>query len=326
MTAGMLRVGLIGCGHIALLHARAIADDSRLEPWAYADTRLDAAQSYLRDHGGSYATADALEVINDPDVEIVVIATHHDSHAELAIAAARAGRHILLEKPMAISVGDAGAIAAAVRKAGVCLQVNYKFRLEKAVNQARCALADPRLVIVQLAMPRIDPHSGDAWVFDPVRGGGLVAGTGTHLLDLMSWLCRSEPVAVTAAAAAVGDRADDLPDITVGTVEYASGALASVVLADVGDNPVLSKWSCQIYDGSRSVVLTDRLLRVTHSNSAAPEQDADRHRPASMLSALANSIVTGASPVAGPEDGVRAVRLASAFIEAATLGRRVVLT
>jgi predicted dehydrogenase len=324
MSTQQLRVGLIGCGHIALLHARATAADPRLQPWAYADTRIEAARSFLRDHGGSYATADALDVISDDDVDIVVIATHHDSHAALAIAAAKAGRHILLEKPMATSVTDALAIEAAVQDAGVCFELNYKFRLERVVNQARNALRDPRLVIIQLAMPRIGAHSADAWVYDPLRGGGLVAGTGTHLLDLMSWMCRSEPVAVTSTTAVVGDRVDGLPDITVGSVEYASGAVGSVVLADVGDNPVLSKWSCQTYDGSQSVVLTDRLLKASFSNGA-PQQETLSKLPPSMLAALADSTLDGTAPIAGARDGVRAVLLASALADSAALQQRITL-
>jgi predicted dehydrogenase len=325
VTTEKLRVGLIGCGHIALLHARAIAADPRLEPWAYADTRVDAARSFLRDHGGQYASNDGFEVIADDDVDIVVIATHHDSHAPLSIAAARAGRHILLEKPLATSVHQAESIAAEVEKAAVCCQVNYKFRLERSVIQARNAIRDPRLVVIQLAMPRIGPQSDDHWVFDPIRGGGLVAATGTHLLDLALWLSRSEPVAVSGVAAAVGARTDGLPDITVGSVEYASGAVASVVLADVGENPVLSKWSCQIYDGSQCVVLSDRLLTVSFSDGLSPAEDPTGDPPASMLAALADSILEGTPPVAGVDDGVRAVRLATALAESARLRRRVTL-
>jgi len=320
-----LRVGLIGCGHIAALHAEATAADARFEPWAYADKRVPLAQGFLREHGGRYSSADALEVIRDDDVDVVVIATHHDSHASLAIAAAEAGRHILLEKPMAISVDDALAIAAAVKEADVAFELNYKFRLTRAVNEARNVLTDPRLVVAQLAMPRIVPDSDDAWVYDPVRGGGLVAGTGTHLLDLISWMCRSEPVGVTSVASGLGDRASGLPDITVGSIEFASGAIASLVLADVGDNPVLSKWSCQVYDGRQSVVLSDSLVKATFSDGAQHDDAVAQRLPRSMLEALGNAILDGAAPIAGVDDGVRAVRLAAALAESADHGERVAL-
>ncbi len=206
MTAAPLRVGLIGCGNIGVYHARAARADPRLELIAYADVRLDAAQRFLSEYGGRYATAEPQELIGDDDMDIVIIATHHDSHEPLALAAAAAGRHILLEKPMATSGPAAEAIREAVRSAGIGCAINYKFRLDHAVRQARAAMTSPRLVVVQLAMGRIGPASDDHWVYDPVRGGGLVMSTGTHLLDLLAWMSRSEPVACSASAAVVGSR------------------------------------------------------------------------------------------------------------------------
>jgi predicted dehydrogenase len=323
MTAQPLRVGLIGCGNIGVYHARAVRADPRLELVAYADVRLEAAQRFLAEYGGRYATAESQQLIGDDELDIVIIATHHDSHEPLAIAAAAAGKHILLEKPMATSVAAAVAIRDAVRSAGTGLAINYKFRLDHAVRQARQSMADPRLVVVQLAMGRIGPHSDDHWVYDPVRGGGLVMSTGTHLLDLLAWMSRSEPAACSASAAIVGSRPAGLADISVGTVEFESGALGSVVLADAGENAVLSKWSCQVYDGSRSVVLSDRLQAATYSDPEARAELPADVVPSSMLGSLADFVLTGRPPVAGADDGVRAVRLAAALAESAASGQQV---
>jgi predicted dehydrogenase len=323
MTAQPLRVGLIGCGNIGVAHARAAQADPRLVMAAYADVRLEAAQRYLAEYGGRYATADPQELIGDDDLDIVIIATHHDSHEPLACAAAAAGRHILVEKPLATSVAGALAIRDAVRSAGVGCAINYKFRLDHAARQARASMPDPRLVVVQLAMGRIGPASDDHWVYDPVRGGGLVMSTGTHLLDLLAWMCRSEPVACSASAAVVGTRPAQLPDITVGSVEFESGAIGSVVLADAGENAVLSKWSCQLYDGTQSVVLSDRLQAATYSDPEIRAAAPDNGTPSSMLGSLADYVLTGRPAVADADDGVRAVRIAAALAESAATGRQV---
>jgi predicted dehydrogenase len=325
VTTAPLRVGLIGCGNIGLYHARAAHADPRLDLIAYADVRIGAAQSFLQEHGGRYATADAAELIGDDDLDIVIIATHHDSHASLALAAAAAGRHILLEKPMATSVADATAIRDAVEEVGIRCAINYKFRLDLPVLLAREIMPNPRLVVVQLAMGRIGPGSDDHWVYDPVLGGGLVMSTGTHLLDLLSWMCRSEPIACSGSAAMAGDRPAGLADITVSSVEFASGALGSVVLADVGENAVLSKWSCQLYDGTASVVLTDRLQVATHSSLGNLTPPASADPPSSMLGSLADAVLHDRPVAADADDGVRAVKLAVALAESATSGLRVQL-
>jgi predicted dehydrogenase len=325
MSTPPLRVGLIGCGNIGLYHARAARADPRLELVGYADVRLEAAQSFLAAHGGRYATASAAELIADDDLDIVIIATHHDSHAGLALAAAAARRHILLEKPMATTVADATAIRDAVQAAGVRCAINYKFRLDHAVMRARDAMPAPRLVVVQLAMGRIGPASDDHWVYDAVRGGGLVMSTGTHLLDLLSWMCRSEPIACSGSAATAGDRPGGLADITVSSVEFASGALGSVVLADVGENAVLSKWSCQLYDGAASVVLSDRLQLATHSAQGTLTSAAFSDVPASMLASLADGILENRPVAADADDGVRAVKLAVALDTSAASGLKLQL-
>jgi predicted dehydrogenase len=228
-----------------------------------------------------------------------------------------------MEKPMATSPAAAVRIRDAVAAANVGFAINYKFRLDLAARQARAGMTDPRLVVVQLAMARIGPHSDDHWVYDPVRGGGLVMSTGTHLLDLLAWMCRSEPVACSASAAVVGSRPAGLADITVGSVEFASGALGSIVLADAGENAVLSRWSCQVYDGSGSVVLSDRLQTATYSGPDGGTGLAGGEVPSSMLGSLADFVLTGRPPVAGAGDGVRAVRLAAALAESAASGRQV---
>ncbi|HEY7147636.1 MAG TPA: Gfo/Idh/MocA family oxidoreductase [Streptosporangiaceae bacterium] len=325
MTARRLRAGLIGCGNIGLYHARAAAADPRLELVAYADARPEAARTFLAEHGGRYATADTGELIGDDGIDIVIIATHHDSHAALALAAAGAGRHILLEKPMATSVADALAIRDAVLSAGVSCAINYKFRLDQPVRQARDSMPAPCLAVVQLAMGPIGPASDDHWVYDPVRGGGLVMSTGTHLLDLLCWVCRSEPAACSGSSSVVADRPAGLADITVSSVEFESGALGSVVLADVGENAALSKWSCQIYDGTSSVVLTGRLQVATYSAGPPPAPRGPAGLPGSMLGSLADAVLTGSPVAADVHDGVRAVKLAAALADAAASGQRVLL-
>jgi predicted dehydrogenase len=318
----MFRVGIIGCGHISRGHAMAARDDDRLEVVAYADVVLQAANNVRDEFGGEYTTDDADRLIADDSLDIIVISTHHDSHAALAIAAAEAGRHILLEKPIATSTLDAQAIARAVDSAGVKLAVNYKFRLEDAVRRAHAAIAHPRLLLAQLAMPPIEGDGPGAWVFDPVRGGGLVMSTGTHLLDLLLFLSGSDPTSVQARSVDFFDRPHGSADVLSGQISFANGSLANIVISDAGEDNVLSRWSCQLYDGPQTAILLDRLGRVVFAESMDADADLDA-APATMLASLADAIATGGEAAANAWDGVAAVRLAESLTEAAVSGSSV---
>jgi predicted dehydrogenase len=174
-----------------------------------------------------------------------------------------------------------------------------------------------------LAMPQITPAAPDHWVWDPVRGGGLVIATGTHLLDLVCWCARSEPIRVSAAGVTVADHPAGFGDGLVGTVNFRSGAVASVILANLGDTELLSKWSCQLFDGARSATVFDRLRKIetwgAHAVDAVPG-------PTSMLSSLADAILKGAPLEADGLDGRRATLLATGLMEAARTSRVVELT
>lgn len=314
-----IRVGLIGCGGIARYHMQCAGRDPRVSIVAYADIRAEAAHAFLAEYGGEYATGSSDELIADDTLDAVIIATRHDSHAPLATAAAEAGRHILLEKPMATTGADAMRIARAVERTGVLLTLNYKFRLEPAVRQARAAISAPQLLVVQLAMGAITEASSDAWIFDSEAGGGLAMATGTHLLDLVLWLARSTPVRVTGAAAARPGAMS--PDIVAGTIEFESGAVASAILADAGENPYVSKWFCEIFDGASSAVLYERLTRVQLRQADRAPATVGVEGPPSMLLSLASAILDARELDVGPTDGVNAVLLSEALVESAASGR-----
>ncbi|HOQ28449.1 MAG TPA: Gfo/Idh/MocA family oxidoreductase, partial [Armatimonadota bacterium] len=98
----MINLGLIGCGALGKIHAQCIAQIPEARFVAYVDKVEDAAEAALKQFGGDYATTDVETLLCDDSVDAVYICTRHDSHASLAIAAARAGKHILIEKPLAL--------------------------------------------------------------------------------------------------------------------------------------------------------------------------------------------------------------------------------
>src|SRR5205823_10458976 len=123
-----MRAAIIGCGAIAEEHVQCIAQLDGIEAVAYCDVMMDRAAIFLQKYGGSYATDDAERIFRDDSVDVVYICTLHDTHAPLAIRACEAGKNVMLEKPMALTLEECYAIGEAVERSGVTLMTAFKLR------------------------------------------------------------------------------------------------------------------------------------------------------------------------------------------------------
>ena len=139
-----LRFGVIGCGGIATeVHCPNLAAIPGACTWAYCDLEESKAQRLLEVHGGEYFTADAERIVDDPNIDAVLIQTGPRMHPALVQAAARAGKHVFVEKPIAIELADALATVQAVESAGVRFQHGTCNRLAPMVKQAKRMCAHP---------------------------------------------------------------------------------------------------------------------------------------------------------------------------------------
>lgn len=190
-----LGVAVVGCGSTA--HRRHLATWSTLDGCRLvavvsrdADRRADAARMY----GAAHAIADWRDLAGMPEVDIVDICTPHPTHAEIACALARAGKHILCEKPMAVTLAEAQAMTEAARAAGVVLLPFHNMRL---LGAARAAIdlvrqgAVGRPLLIRGIMAHGGPDARDPrrqWFLEAGSGGGAVLDLGPHLFDLCAVL------------------------------------------------------------------------------------------------------------------------------------------
>ena len=134
---------LIGCGSMGRSHLRSARAVEELNFVGYVDAVEEAAASACQEFGGRYHTTDVETVWRDDGIDAVLIATHHDSHTPLAIQAAAAGKHIFLEKPMALTIEECLEIEEAVASAGVKLMVGFKFRFAPLVAKVKEVISRP---------------------------------------------------------------------------------------------------------------------------------------------------------------------------------------
>jgi len=315
----MIRLGLIGCGSIGRTHAECVAKIDGAAFAAYADVRAEAAETLLADFGGDYATAQPQRVLADDGIDAVYIATRHDSHAALAMAAARAGKHILLEKPLAMTLEDCERIAEAVETHGVFLMPAFKLRYYPLVQRAREFVPHPQVLVGQVMDNR---WGDDHWAQDPVTGGANVHSQGCHAVDLLRFLAGSEPVRLAAAGGAITHPGHPCIDQCVASVEFANGAVAAWIQGDAAQGAFTSKFFFELFGDGKCVQLHDRVRKATFSDGKdtwteqRPEEEGFQLENEEFLAALKQ----GRPPALTVHDGIQAERMVLAADRAIRTG------
>jgi len=210
-----VRIAVAGGGYGSKVALPAYAELDEFEPVAVWSRRPERARELAEDAGLELGTSEVEELLSFPGLEAVHVATPVVTHAEVAMAAAQRGLHVLCEKPLAEDLARAQAIAGAIRSAGVVGAVNYGRRMQdsrqRLLERAREVLGRPRLASVSLAYSdHAEPGSRPyTWVHDATLGGGRLQGYGVHDLDLLLELFGDVEAVTSALEVAVPERDDD---------------------------------------------------------------------------------------------------------------------
>lgn len=226
--------GFIGFGNYArsvLLPALQKAGETRLTK-VVTSTGISAHSAAER-HGFAEASTDARALIDDPATDCVFVATRHDSHAALTIQALNAGKHVFVEKPLAMTHGELAEVAAAAQAAPGVLAVGFNRRFAPMVVQARDVLARSGGPLVMQYRINAGHIPGDSWVHGS-EGGGRIVGEVCHFVDTLSALCGADPVSVE------GVSPDGIGDSLAAVIRFADGSVGNILYASVGD-PSLPK-------------------------------------------------------------------------------------
>lgn len=258
-----VRTALVGCGKIGMIHAGVLSSlpESRLV--AVCDASLARAEAAAKQFGGeAYSDLDAM--LAGSGAEALVIATPHPLHAEAAIRAARAGLHVLVEKPLAASLADCDAMLAEAREGGVVLGVVSQRRFAEPALRMRSAIdagkiGRPALGIASMfnwrdeAYYRSDPWRG-RW---ETEGGGVLVNQAPHHLDLLRWFMG--PVEeVSGTWGNLNHPYIEVEDTAVATVKFRGGGLGSIVVSVAQKPGLFSKVHVHGSSGASIGVETDR--------------------------------------------------------------------
>ncbi len=226
-------IGIVGCGMIANFHAKAIADAGGAHLVGCTDFKPEYAAAFAEKNGcRAYETLDAM--LADPEIKIVTICSPSGAHLDPAVAAANAGKHLVVEKPLEVTTERCDQILAACEKSGVKLTVTLQSRfhdssqlMKKAVDEGRFGQITMGDAYVKWYRSQEYYDSGawrGTWALD---GGGALMNQAIHSVDLLLWLMGpvSEISAMTATAT---HERIEVEDIAIANLKFASGALGVI--------------------------------------------------------------------------------------------------
>ena len=192
-----IRTAIIGCGKIGHTHALALSTLGESELVAVCDDQLSRVQAFAERYGGAKALDSVPDMLSSLDVEAVTICTPHPLHEERCVQAAKAGAHVLIEKPMASSLEACDRMLEAAHKHGIKLGIGSQRRLFEPVQRMKADINAGKI-----GTPILGTFSMFSWrdqayyEFDPWRGKGATEGGGVlvnqspHQLDMLQWLMR----------------------------------------------------------------------------------------------------------------------------------------
>ena len=320
---GRCVLGVIGAGNFAravlLPQLKKLKD---VELHTLVARRGAQAQDSGQTFGFAHASSDDAAVLDNPAINAVLIATRHDSHAELTARALGAGKSVLVEKPLGLDRQQIEQVSTARRTADGFFQIGFNRRfapLAVALRKRLDEAVGPKFLLLRVNAGAV---AASSWLHDPVKGGGRILGEVCHFVDLARFLIGAQIVSVQADGAAVIDGTCD--DVSVG-MRFADGSLATIAYTALGDT-ASSKELIEAYAGGWVATVEDfRSLTIVQDGKEAKEggRGAQDKGFGAALGALSGAVAAG-GPAPVDEAELMETSLATiAILESLQEGRRI---
>lgn len=318
--------GLIGTGRIA---------DDRILPGiiAFSGNTLVAvvsreqskADAVAKKFGAQQAYTSYDDMLRNPEITVVAIHTPNSLHAEQAIAAARAGKHVFCDKPMATSVADAERIVGECEKAGVKLGVNFHNRFMPCFVDTKRIVASGEIGEVMLVQIEASPgaRSGgrlSTWRVDPAMAGlGTTMSIGVHIYDILRYLLSSE---ITGVSAFFDTPRGVMEETNLSTFRFANGVMAQVNINEKVPTP----YNDFVIQGSKGRITGRGVTRsreggvlqvLTADGETRTTEYPATNAHAASVAGFSRMLLEGSDPSPSGIDGLRSVQLTDAMARSA---------
>jgi 1,5-anhydro-D-fructose reductase (1,5-anhydro-D-mannitol-forming) len=324
-----LRWGLIGASTIASEHMIGAMRANGGEIVAVHSSDASRGQSYAQTHGIPRSATDLAALVEAPDIDAVYVSTTNELHRDQVFAAAATGKHVMCEKPLALTLADARAMVAECGRRGIVMGTNHHLRNAATHRAMRDAIAQGRIgkplfarVFHAVYLP---PHLQGWRIKTPGAGGGVILDITVHDADTLRFVLGDEPESVSAMVSRAGMGEAGLEDGVMGVVRFSGGALAQF------HDAFTTRYATtgfEVHGEQGSLVATDCMTQqpkgevmLRTNDGAVPLSVIHEDLYARSIRLFQDATAGAGAPAATGEDGVRSLALALATIEAAKTAR-----
>ena len=340
-----IKIGIIGCGKIAQVrHLPEYAEHPEAKVWGLFDINTERAKELADQYGAkAYESYEAL--LADPEIDAVSVCAANFAHAEISVAALNAGKHVLCEKPMAVTLAECESMVEAARRNGKFLMIGHNQRLAKAHSTAK-QLIDEGLIGRIVTFRTTFGHGGpetwsvdpgkNVWFFDKSKAAmGAMADLGIHKTDLIHYLTGERVIRTTARVVTLDKRYANgeligVDDNSICIYELTGGIMGTMTASwthyGAEDNSTVlygTKGIMKIYDDPSCAI------KVTLNDGQQLRYDVeaiqtnDNQTKSGVIDLWMESLVNGIAPEISGESALAAMRAVFASIESSELGRTV---
>lgn len=254
-----VRIGMVGCGRIARRHADGLSTLPEADWVATCDIVPERADAFAEEYHVPRVYTDAEELFRSGEIDAVTICTPHPAHAPLLIAAAEAGIHAIVEKPLSPSLIEADRMIEAARKANIKAACIFQRRFYPAAQRIRKAIDEGRLGKLTLSECIARIHRDRAYFAQDEwrgkwdsEGGGVLMNQAVHIVDLMQWFMGPATEVYGRWSTLLHGDYIEVEDTTVATISFAGGALGMIECASTFTPPV--GFMCTVHGTSGAAV------------------------------------------------------------------------
>jgi predicted dehydrogenase len=343
----MTGFGIIGCGMISKFHAKAIADLADADLVACFDLNPERAEALASEFGGK-GYSDLSQMLANPGVDVVTICSPSGAHMEPCVAAAKAGKHVIVEKPLDVTVERCDAMITACQEAGVKLATIFPSRFHESSKLMKKAVDDGRFGTLALGDAYVkwfrtqEYYDSGAWRGTwKLDGGGALMNQAIHSVDLLLWLM-GPAVEVMAHTATLAHERIEVEDVCTATIKFANGALGVIEATTAGYPGSLKKIELSGSKGTAILeeediikwefaepLAEDEALRKemqgkTQTGGGAADPAAiGHHAHAELFRDFLDALKEDRAPLIDGHEGRRSVELILAIYESAKTGQAV---
>ncbi|MFL5759348.1 MAG: Gfo/Idh/MocA family protein [Thermomicrobiales bacterium] len=332
MDGKQLGWGLIGASNVARGRMiPAIASDPNSHVAGIVSSDPARARAFAAEASIPRVYNDIDELLADPEVDIVYISTTNEQHKSQALATARAGKHLLCEKPLALTLADAKEMVAACSAAGVTMGTNHHLRNAATHRTLRRLIAEGAIgqpLAVRVFHAIYLPQNLHGWRVNSPHGGGVILDITVHDADTLRFVLDDEPIEVTAMTTNQGMAAEGLADGVMGVIRFENSAIAQFHDAFTIRH---ASTGFEVHGTEGSLVGIDIMTQNPKGMiylQRGDERDVVDYGEMEDLYARSvrlfnQAVLTGSQPAATGEDGLRSLAVALAAAESAATGRTI---